>query len=41
MLPTEVEFNTYKVQKFHEEQSNESRLMDLDQLEELRDVAII
>jgi hypothetical protein len=41
MLPTEVEHNSFRVQHFNEEQSDDSRVDDLTRLEELREVAII
>ncbi len=41
VLPTELEFGSPRVRNFNEKQSEDSRLADLDQLEEARDVAAI
>src|SRR5437764_13866435 len=41
VLPTELEFGSPRVRNFNEKLSEESRLADLDQLEEARDVAAI
>jgi transposase InsO family protein len=41
MLPTEVENRSFRVQHFQEQQSEDNRAMDLDQLEEIRDAAVI
>src|SRR6266542_4765607 len=41
VLPTELEFGSPRVRNFDEKPSEDSRLADLDQLEEARDVAAI
>src|SRR5438105_11043344 len=41
VLPTELEFGSPRVRNFNEKLSEDSRLADLDQLEEARDVAAI
>ena len=41
VLPTELEFESPRVRNFNEKQSEDSRLEDLDQLEEARDIAVI
>jgi hypothetical protein len=41
MLLTEVEHRLFRTQKYNEQQAEESRLTDLDQLEELRDATIM
>src|SRR6266508_2950060 len=41
VLPTELEFGSPWVRNFNEKKSEDSRLEDLDQLEEARDIAII
>src|SRR6266540_7298450 len=41
VLSTELEFGSPRVHNFNEKQSEDSRLADLDQLEEARDVATI
>src|SRR6266508_3354616 len=41
VLPTELEFRSPRVRNFNEKQSEDSRLEDLDQLEEARDIAAI
>src|SRR5438876_11247162 len=41
VLPTELEFGSPRVCNFNEKQSEDSRLEDLDQLEEARDIAAI
>src|SRR5438105_5389253 len=41
ILPTELEFGSPRVRNFNEKQSEDSRLADLDQLEEAQDVAAI
>jgi len=40
-LPTELEFGSPRVWNFNEKQYEDSRLEDLDQLEEARDIATI
>src|SRR6266511_2664341 len=39
VLPTELEFGSPRVRNFNEKKSKDSRLEDLDQLEEARDIA--
>src|SRR5438128_6688942 len=41
VLPTELEFGFPRVRNFNEKKSEDSRLEDLDQLEEARDIATI
>src|SRR6266542_2673346 len=41
VLPTELEFRSPRVRNFNKKLSEDSRLVDLDQLEEARDVAAI
>ena len=41
VLPTELNFRSPRVQNFNEKKSEDSRLEDLDQLEEARDIATI
>src|SRR6266508_3699998 len=41
VLPTELEFESPRVQNFNEKKSEDSQLEDLDQLEEARDIATI
>src|SRR5437868_5543079 len=41
VLPTELEFGSPRVRNFNEEKSEGSRLEDLDQLEEARDIAAV
>jgi hypothetical protein len=41
MVPTELEHNSFRVQQFNEEQSDDSRVNDFTRLEELREAAII
>src|SRR5437016_2912529 len=41
VLPTDLEFGSPRVRNFNEKLSEESRLVDLDQLEEARDVTAI
>jgi hypothetical protein len=41
VLPTEVEYKSFCVQHFNEEQSEDSRVDDLTKLEELREVMFI
>src|SRR5438876_7930887 len=41
VLPTELEFGSPRVQNFNEKKSEDSRLEDLDQLEEARDITTI
>src|SRR6266540_3376306 len=41
VLPTELEFGSPRVRNFNKNQSEDSRLADLDQLKEARDVAAI
>src|SRR6266540_772146 len=41
VLPTELEFGSPRVQNFNNKKSEDSRLEDLDQLEEARDIATI
>src|SRR6266508_754245 len=41
VLPTELEFGSPRVRNFNEKLSEDSRLVDLDQLEEAQDVAAI
>jgi hypothetical protein len=41
MLPTEVEHKSFHVQHFNEEQSDNSRVNDLNRLEELREATVI
>ena len=41
VLPTQLEFGSPRVRNFNEKQSEDSRLADLDQLEEARDIAAI
>ena len=41
VLPTKLEFGSPRVQNFNEKKSKDSRLEDLDQLEEARDIATI
>src|SRR6266498_3653476 len=41
VLPTELEFGSPRVRNFNEKKSEDSRLEDLDQLEEARDIATI
>src|SRR6266508_594825 len=41
VLPTELEFGSPWVRNFNEKKSEDSRLEDLDQLEEARDIATI
>src|SRR5438132_12756535 len=41
VLPTELEFGSPRVWNFNKKQSKDSRLEDLDQLEEARDIAAI
>src|SRR6266508_3671430 len=41
VLPIELEFGSPRVRNFNKKQSEDSRLADLDQLEEARDVAAI
>src|SRR6266498_1733546 len=41
VLPTELEFGSPRVRNFNEKKSEDSRLEDLDQLEEARDIAPI
>ena len=41
VLPTKLEFGSPRVRNFNEKQSEDSRLADLDQLEEARDIAAI
>src|SRR6266508_2740398 len=40
-LPTELEFGSPRVRNFNEKKSEDSRLEDLDQLKEARDIATI
>ena len=40
-LPTELEFGSPRVRRYNEKQSEDSRLQDLDQLKEARDVTTI
>jgi hypothetical protein len=41
MLPTEVEHKSFRVQHFNEEWSDDSRVDDLTNLEELHEAAVI
>ena len=41
MLPTEVEYKSIRVQLFNEQHSDDSRVTDLDNTEELRGAAVI
>jgi hypothetical protein len=41
MVPTEVEHNSFQVQQFNEEQSDDSRVNNFTRLEEIREAAII
>ena len=41
LLPIELEFGSPRVRNFNEKQSKDSRLEDLDQLEEARDITAI
>jgi len=41
VLPTKLEFGSPRVRNFNEKKSEDSRLEDLDQLEEARDIATI
>jgi hypothetical protein len=41
MLSTEVEHKSLRVQKFNEEQSDDSRVDDLTRLKELREATVI
>src|SRR5438128_5890139 len=41
VLPTELKFGSPRVRNFNEQQTEDSRLMNLDQLEEARDVTAI
>ena len=41
MLPTEVNHKSFRVQHYNKNQSDESQVNDLDQLEELREAAVI
>src|SRR6266540_237901 len=41
ILPTELEFGSPRVRNFNEKKSEDSRLEDLDQLKEARDIATI
>jgi hypothetical protein len=41
MLPTEVEYKSFHVQHFNEEQFDDSQVDDLTRLEELREAAVI
>jgi hypothetical protein len=41
MLPTEVEHKSFHVQHFNEEQLDNSRVNDLNRLEELREATVI
>ena len=40
-MPTELEFGSLRVRNFNEKKSEDSRLEDLDQLEEARDITTI
>ena len=40
-MPIELEFGSLRVRNFNEKQSEDSRLEDLNQLEEARDIATI
>ena len=40
-MPTELEFGSPRVRNFNEKKSEDNRLEDLDQLEEVRDIATI
>ena len=41
MLPTEIEFKSLRVQLYNEQDSDDSRVTDLDNVEELREAAVI
>ena len=41
MLPTEIAFKSLRVQLYNEQDSDDSRVTDLDNIEELREVAVI